>query len=310
MTEVTQTVADELYRAGTYLEANALHVNRRVYFLGDMQRSTLVDSVRNVMPGRIPVTLLPVTGGASENLAIGEATVASRIVKYGQPVKMNVVVRNYGKYEVHDRMLSLYLGTRRVAQASVTIPPDGSAQVEMAMTPREYGWIAGSVRLEDDAFRPDNKRYFTVFVPQTRGVLVVRGLSATPQFVRAALSSRLERGAVPAEFEIVDGTLPPVTVLVRYDVVVLLGKPAFTSGERDTLLRYVEAGGGLLVFPAEAVELKDYSALFGVFGGGSMAGLISAEKGASLTVEFDDMSLDHPVFEGMFTDADRRVERR
>ncbi len=306
--EATHTVSSELRRAGSYLEEHAAHVNRRVYFLGDLQRSTLVDSVNAVMPAGIPVVLLPLTGAVGDNLTVSHAFITSRIVEHRQPVKLVAVVHNYGADEVRERLVSLFLEERRVAQASVDVPAFGSARVEMTMTPQQQGWIAGSVSIEDDVFPPDNTRYFTVFVPQTRRVLISVGAGASVQFVQAALSSQLERGTLPTEYEMMDGTLPAQAALARYDVVLLLGKPALSSGERSTLVRYVESGGGLLLFPMASGSMEDYDELFLQLGGGTTGGVIRAADGTSLTAQFNHTSLQHPVFEGMFADASRSVE--
>ena len=308
VTERTHSVSDELYRAGRYLEDNASYVNRRVYYLGDLQESTLVDSASAMMPGSIPATLLSVTGAPTDNLAVIDVDVDSRIVEHGQPIQITATIRNFGANEVGDRPVSLFLGDRRVAQTSITVPARGIAEAQMTMTQQGMGWVAGTVEVEDDAFLHDNKRYFSVYVPRTRRALVVRGAGATAQFVLAALSSRLERGSVPTEYEVVENAVPPPEALSRFDVVILLGKAEISSGERNALMRYVQTGGGLLLFPSASAQMEDHNALFQLLGGGVAEGVVSATTGAPVTAEFDNASLAHPLFEGVFANAEYSVE--
>ncbi|ARA93901.1 hypothetical protein AWN76_012520 [Rhodothermaceae bacterium RA] len=302
-----------LARAGARL-AEASHLNREVYLISDLQRSTLVDSAASPLPPGVRARLIPVGQRTYANVAVTDVTVRSRIVEVGQPVRIEATLVNYGPAPVEGYVASLYLEDERVAQATADLAPNQPTTVLLTATPQRRGWLAGVVEIEDDAFAYDNLRYVTLHVPEQRRLLVVQGEDEPIEYLRLALSARLTRGRVAFEVETIPESRLAATALGGYDAVVLVGPRDLSSGETAALARYVEGGGGLLLFPGAAARPADYDALFRALGGGRFAGF-SGELGADRTVTtFDRADLEHPLFEGLFEqigtiDGEARLER-
>lgn len=307
-TAVSRAVSSALAQAGGQLMSGASHPNRKVYFLGDLQRTTLLDTVSRVMPGGIPVELVAVGGTEHTNVSVTHAEVRSRIVEVGQPVRIEASISNSSPAALRGYVASLYLEGDRVAQATLDLPANQTTTVQFSATPRERGWLAGAVRLEDDALLDDNTHHFTLHVPQSRSVLIVRGTGAETQYVEAALASHLDRGRMAVDFDIVEEARLAATPVASYDVIALLAPESLSSGERLSLARYVEAGGGLLLFPGIAIDLQEYNALLQLLGGGQLASHGARQMDADASVVFEDVDLEHPLFEGVFAEGTGRVE--
>ncbi len=295
-----------LARAGALLE-RAAHLNKEVYLISDLQRSTLADSATTPMPAGVRTILLPVGDRAAANVAVTGVQVVSRILEVGQPVRLEATLVNYGTERLDDYVASVYLEGERVAQAGADLDPGVPTTVTFAATPQRRGWLAGLVQIEDDAFEYDNLRYFTLNVPERRRVLIVRGEEQRTDYVELALSPALARDRVAFEHETIPENALAAAGLGAYDAVVLVGPRSLSSGEVAALARYVDDGGGLLFFPGAGARADDYNALLGSLGGGQFTGFSGALGPGRPIAAFDRVDLEHPLFEGIF---ERNAARR
>jgi hypothetical protein len=172
--------------------------------------------------------------------------------------------------------------------------------VTFTAAPSSRGWLTGTVEIEDDAFAPDNARPFVLHVPRERRVLVVRGEGQRTRYVDLALSSEMIADRLAFRTEtIAEGDLPS-TELGAYDAVLLVGPRSLSSGEVSALGRYVERGGGVMLFPSAQARPDQYSALFEALGGGAFRGF-SGELGTRRAIaRFERVDLQHPLFDGVF----------
>ncbi len=299
------TAGSAVGRAFALLEG-AENLNREVLVVSDLQASTFLDSTRIPAPEGVRVTLLPVGERMHANVAVTDARVLSRIVEAGQPVQVEATLVNYGTASVEGYGASLYLDGERVAQASADLPPGVPATVQFTATPQQRGWLRGEVRTEADEFEWDNTRYLVLHVPETRRVLLVEGTGQRADLVDLALGLGGER----ARFAVT--TVPESALAAQnldgFDVVGLVGPESLASGERAALVRFVQRGGGLLVFPSERADAADYDALFTALGGGRLGAAVGQLGGTQTVAQFGRVDLEHPLFEGVFADASGRTQ--
>ncbi|NBC17641.1 MAG: hypothetical protein GVY18_10045, partial [Bacteroidetes bacterium] len=304
-----QTLDRMLQRAAVAL-ADVTTPNREIYLLTDLQASTMTDTLELPSAGPFPegtrAILLPVGNRTYSNVAVTDVQVQSRIVEAGQPAQVAATLTNYGTEPIAGYVASLFLEGERVAQATADLDPDVATTVTFTVTPQRRGWLAGEVQIEDDAFEHDNRRHFTLHVPEQRQVLIVRGQEQRTDFVELALSSELTQGRVTFEVETIAEDALAATGLGNYDAVVLLGPRDLSSGEVAALTRYVDAGGGLMVFPNQGAQAPDYNALFTRLGGGTFSGFSGTFDSGRTIARFDRVDREHPLFEGVFDPSSRR----
>ncbi len=293
------TALEAIARAAEVLQREGTHLNKEVYFVGDLQRSMLADTTSRAVAEEVRVTLVPVGGRAHENVAIGAVEVSSRIVEVGESVRIEAMLKNYQSARVDNYVASLYLAGERVAQQSVDLAPGARIAVSFMATPATRGWLAGRVQAEDDAFAADNQHYFTLHVPATRRVLAVRGPLATTGFLTLALTP----GDDAMQVETIESTDLSRADLSAYDAVLLVGPRTLSSGEVVALARYVSDGGGLMLFPSEVPT--DVNVLLGALGGGRVSNYVAAERGGPPVATVTSLDREHPLFEGVFEDAGR-----
>ncbi len=279
-----------------------------VYVVGDLQASTLGDSVATAVPGDVQVQVLPVDTRSHSNVGITDVTVTSRIAEVGQPVQLEATLVNHGPETLPDYVASAYLAGERVAQATTTLEPGLETTVSFTVTPQERGWLGGAVATEDDDFPVDDRHHFTLHVPEERRVLRVQGNGQRTEYVDLALSSEMiaDRIALRAT-SIREQELASVE-LGQYDAVLLVGPRSLSSGEVEALTRYVDRGGGLLLFPSAQARSEDYNALFGALNAGSFRGFSGSLSANRTVASFGQVDLAHPLFEGVFSQERRRED--
>ncbi|MEL6443671.1 MAG: BatA domain-containing protein [Bacteroidota bacterium] len=300
-----RTLTNAIAQAASLLE-DAANLNREIVVVTDAQQATLVDSTGIGIPDDLALTLLPVGAGRSANVAVTDARVESRIVEAGQPVRLSATLVNYSDAPLDDVAVRVLLDGQAVAETAASLAPGVPTTVPLTATPPTRGWLAGTVKIEADAFEADDVRHFALHVPATRRLLVVQGDGQRADLVALALTVADDRTAFDVT-TIPEASLPAAS-LDAYDGVVLVGPATLSSGETAALARYAEAGGGLLVFPGD--NTGDLSTLLGALGGGRFAGTVGQEGGPPIG-SFDRVDTEHPLFDGIFSadDTQRRLEQ-
>jgi hypothetical protein len=279
-----------------------------VYVASDLQASAIGDSLETEVEEGIQVVLLPTEARAPANVAITDARVVSRVAEVGQPVRLEATLVNHGSEPLEGYVASVYLQDERVAQTTATLEPDQETTVTFTATPRTRGWLAGRIEIEDDTFTPDDTRHFTLHVPKERRLLLVRGEGQETRYVDLALSSEMIADRIAFRTERIDEGALPSTELGSYDTVLLVGPRSLSSGEVSALVRYVDRGGGLLLFPSSQAQPDDYNALIEGLGGGALQGFSGSVGGDRSIASFDRVDLEHPLFEGVFDRSSGRGE--
>lgn len=311
---VREAVADEilsfeaadlstaLERAGE-LVASAPLVNREIFVFSDFQATNVVELVSNEPPvDGVAVRLIPVGTGSLSNGAVEGVNIVSRIIDRNQPLRIQATVAAYGDGGATSNIVSVFLDGERLAQSSVGLEATGRTIVELTVSPKSTGWLSGEVRIEDDDFSLDDRRFFTIHVPERRRVLLVAAPSFDASHLLLALGTRLSAGRVQFDLETISANRLSSVRLTEIDVVIIAGAGNFSTGEIASLRQFVLGGGGLLLFPPASGDLTALNTLLAEMGGGSVEGGI-VESGSSGAVLLQQIDAEHPLFEGVFDDS-------
>ena len=286
-------------RAASLLEG-ATHPRREVVVLSDLQASTLTDSASARLPEDVALTLIPVGGDREvRNTAVTDVRVLSQIIEPGRPVEVEATVQRWGG-DPETLAARLVLDGRPVAEGAVDAVPGRSATVRFTVTPPARGWLGGEVRIEPDGAEWDDARYFTLRVPPPPRVLLVTGGDARADLARLALEVAAESGALTVT-EVDESGLAGAD-LGAMDAVFLVAPRDISGTEAQALARFVQGGGGLLLFAGDGVASGGASALLDALNAGRISGAAPADARLS------DADLDHPIFAGVFDDASPRLE--
>ncbi len=295
------SIADAITHAGELLESTS-YVNREIFVLSDFQASTLGDSL-STLPAGIPVRLAKIGDQSWANTSVRGIRIASQIVEPGRPVRIEATLTAGGTESATSILASVYLDGDRSAQADVDVRPDALSTVDFVVTPRRTGWLEGWVEIEDDSFPADNRRYFSLAVPETRSVLMVAGDDVDARYVVLALSTEVAPGRTRFDLDTVTGSGLSARRLGDYDVVILAGIGHLSSGQVSALASYVEGGGGLLLFPSTSRPSDDLNNVLSRLGGGRIEGIVQDPRARESVATIESADIEHPLFEGVFQRA-------
>ena len=144
----------------------------------------------------------------------------------------------------------------------LTVPAEGSIEVELGFRPQRRGVLHGQMEIRhDDPLEMDNRRYFTLLVGAPAAALVVRDRSTIGQAdatYRATISALSAAGRWLSVETIAHDRLAAEALKSRR-LVVLAGVSALAEAQWKALEAYVRAGGGLLVLPGPLSSPEAYA---------------------------------------------------
>jgi len=265
----TGEVAPALLRALRALESSS-NPRREVYLITDFQRASWTPALAEVaqgLAGDVPVFLVDAGGEVQDNLAIADAAFGLNVQVAGAACELYCRLKNTGSLNV-ERDLAFCVDGEKVADRKVALAAGGEATVSFSHVFARTGHLAAEVRLGPDELAADNVRHLAVTVQDRLPVLVVDGdPSEVPYlgeafFVELALRppSTTGRGASPVQATVVTPAELLRQRLEDYGCVIMANVPRVTDLLAERLRRYVQAGGGLLVFLGDRVEAASYNA--------------------------------------------------
>lgn len=190
------------------------------------------------------------------NLTLSDLRTSRPIVARGFPFRIEADVTNYGARPVPDAEVTLSLGGRRIRTVTVRVDPGKTRTVSFDARLDETGSVPVTVSLAADALKVDNERSLILEVREGLPVLVVdptlgeRGKGES-WFIRFALNPQFRRGRNDVSPMLVKAVTPEALGTIRledYPVVHLVNAGGLTPSLTDRLERYVEQGGGLVMF--------------------------------------------------------------
>lgn len=227
-----------------------------------------------------------------ENLSIAAVELSATVAAESQPVGLRVRVKNHGKRLWQDVAVHLEADGARLRTTRITVPGEGETMLGLTHAFDKLGDHSLTVRLDGDGVTEDNVWSGIVKVRNQVNVLVVEGepgtvpLEGAADFVELALAPHL---AVAAGMkDLVVTTKVEMRRLRDQDFkgkeVVILCDVERLNRVSD-LEKFVNEGGGLLVFAGPGVDLKRYNAELWKRGAGVLAteikGLEHADAGGS-----------------------------
>ena len=122
-------------------------------------------------------------------------------------------------------------------QKGVDIRAGQSVETDFTLVPRQAGFLEGKIELEDDELEFDNKRFFTVHIPEELHILLV-GSPSDLTYLRLALNTRLSDTS--SNLKITESTLDRLSasLLNNIDAIILNDPPELTPNQASILKTY------------------------------------------------------------------------
>ncbi len=311
-TEFTYThksLAEAFASAGEIIE-KAKNLNREVYIISDFQKGGFAlgssDTInrRIKLPPDVRVFMINVGEFTGQNFSIDKVDIKNRIVFPGRMLELETTISNHGQSDVSNYVVSIFLNGRRVAQKGVNLKNQSSQTINFNILIEDLsGFVDGFVEIEDDNFSFDNRRYFTLFIPSEVKILLV-GDEDDLRFIKLALST-IQEIYKKSFFKLTQVSPQAITRVNFSDFdVVFLVKPSQIEVETSRMLKsFVSSGGALILFIGGNANFKNLNQNFN-----SIFELPEFDGPVKQRMLFSKIDLNHPIFEGVFTEAPRKFD--
>lgn len=288
---VTQT---ELLNSVGKIFDRSSNVVKELYFLSDFQQSSVLadtQQIKMAADSALLIKFIPIASREQQNIYLTAHTIESKIIEKNKPVNMSFTLVNDGEQEAKEIGVKVLLEGKIVAIASQTIPAKSSQSVKLSFTPSNAGWQSGHIELDDYPIEFDNKRYFSLYVPDKEKILVVEGNDRSPGL--HILYQDLFTQFSPT---FISEKAISTVQLNDYRSIVIAGLSDMSTGLTEKLNLFMKEGGGVMLFPGSNANLSAINGFLQTAGIGKFGELVSNATGSKASK----VDLQHPVFEGVF----------
>ncbi len=283
---------DAVQFADNLLSQSSLR-RRQIYLISDLQAAGFSPGNLNLKSGAecIPIAVQP----AWQNIAL---TSGERIMRNGQ-VSFVCRVRSFASLaqEVPVQLVLDPQSKRVAASKRITLAAEeeqtvhfaaGEVASKSASTAAAYFEILAPI----DDLPDDNRYYLAPEAAQTARVLLVSGAPENEFYLRQAL----ELPSVPYRVVSVDPNTLEATPLAEFEAVFFAGAAGVNRGAAQSLLQYVQQGGGLIISFEEKPPLETFNHLMGDLLPGRVLASHNAARVRRGGVTMTEMDFAHPIF--------------
>lgn len=286
---------EQALRATENVFAEAGKGERRIFLISDFQASgRTVGEGGYRLPREIKLLGVDVGEGYAPNLAIVEVGAHPVIYQQKYTDKINVRVANFSDEDRSGIRVELSINDHVVEKRELRIPARGVESVEFTGFNLSDGVNRCLATISDDAFAPDNRYFFTIKRAEQYKALVietaVRGQSES-FFLKNALTAGEN---LPFSLTVKSAGSVNPGELGSYRVVILNDPADLSDAVAGQLLKFTEAGGGLIIATGPHARADVFNRQFGTLAPAKLQEPVQARSDYAV---FSEIKTDHPVFE-------------
>lgn len=187
---------DQALGSGVSLLNQSKNENREIYLLADLKAKelSLLRRWSSAFEDKgIKLFVIRLTEEKKESWGIKKVELPEGLITKGSPFEIKGVVKNYSQKQVQNLLLSLYLDGKRVSQTDVDLKEGEEKRIRFMQSVKETGFHSGYLEISDDNLLADNKRFFTLRIPEKIELLLVGDKSDKRNFLRLALNPKEEK---------------------------------------------------------------------------------------------------------------------
>lgn len=282
--------------------------NKEVYIFSDFQKSNLGDEkqfsdLSSMLNDGVKIYTFDYKSPEVLNLSISNIKLNSGMFEKDIPLLFDVTIDNKSFKDTDDGVLSIFVENERTAQQSFTIEKGTSKTLSIEVPIKKSGNISIQAKIEDDAIKEDNSRFFSLFIPREIPVLIMGDKQEDLNYISLALAASNETGAL----KINEKLFSQVNSLNLNDYHSIIIAGSGNPGNAKLKL-YVENGGGLFLLPGSSSTLSSFNQLISSLSGVSASSLVGNPGQNITSYKFNNVDFEHPLFTNLFVNEKIHLE--
>jgi hypothetical protein len=248
-------------------ESHPRLVRSRVILLTDLQQTTWGDVDSPDSRQRLArladlarLELIDLGQPGEQNMAVTNLQVDQKLLAVRTEVSIQAELRSFAAEDRPAQAVEILVDGQRIADERANLPVGGTATISAKHRFDMPGEHAVLVRLADDALPVDNHRWLSIPVRDAVRIICIGGRPEETRHLALALQPRRE---ATAAFEITEASESRLVEgdLSAFDCIFLCNVGRISPDEAGVLARYVNGGGGLVIFLGDQVQAASYNEL-------------------------------------------------
>lgn len=225
-----------------------------VFIIGDFQKSTF-DIEPNALDTTKTYWLAPVSTETIENCVVDSVFQVTTDISSDDEFEIKVIIKNTGPQEKPDLPVKVFIGDRQVSATTVTIPAYQRKNITFSLG-KANNFEQGYIQIEDFPVSFDNQFYFTIPRKKTIHVLDLTDVDPS-KYIKDVFGNKNVFALKQGDWRSIDYSVFEETDFVVLDQVEM-PDPALL----ESLKRFAQNGGGVLVVPGSKINVQSYKVLF------------------------------------------------
>lgn len=224
--------------------------NYVIYQVSDFQKN--ITDFQTFTDTTFDVNLIPLQSVEERNINIDSAWFDSPVQMLNQTSPLMVKIRNLSPEDAENIRLSINYDGQTKPVGTLSIPANSSVIDTVNFTINRTGWYAAELAITDFPVQFDDKYYVSFKVAEQVNVLVIN--EGTPnRYLEAAFKGISYFNLTSLPSQNLD-----YSSFSNYQLIVLNGLNAITSGFAFELQEFMKKGGNLLAFPGRNANISSY----------------------------------------------------
>ncbi|HYG41257.1 MAG TPA: BatA domain-containing protein [Cytophagales bacterium] len=274
---------------------------RATYTFSDFQKSALGD-LRNIkLDSNINYYLIPVTPEEVSNIYIDSVWLENPYVNINENNFIKVRVVNSGKEQKKNVLLKLTIDNRQIATSSVNLEANSNDVVSISFSVTSKGIKKGIVSISDYPVVFDNEYYFSIKTVSKIKILEINeGQEESSPYIQKVYNNKDLFELTTKNIDNLDYSL-----LQGFDLVVLNNLNSIPEGFSESVVKFVNSSGSILVIPSDEIEETSYNSLLNKFS--ILIDKTAKNDSSSQLKELQQPDLNNPFYHGIFESTKERM---
>ncbi len=299
--QIVQTDGESRLLSALQLAENFIdekkNLNSNVFIFSDRKFAGF--SLDSSLLKNVQLIFFDVSKEKMHNLSVAELNLENNIFAAGHVVEVQARILNTGDFDEKNRIVTLSVNEKRVAQTAVSLKVGREKRVQFKFVPPTAGLFKLQAIAENDQLKQDNSVYNLFSIFSEIDVLLLTRDKKESRFIRHALANSGNKN----QFKITE--MQPdqfiVANLAGQDVMISCNVPAFDAAGMQKIEAFVRRGGGFLLFLGNDVDLRNYQrTIFSRLHLGSVIETIGNADGNSGSLRLGDIEFENALFTGIF----------
>src|ERR1044072_439779 len=236
-------------------------------------------------------------GGNNPPPNVAITNVEARGVVFGQKYLDNLVVHvsNFSDTPKDHVPVDFQINEQTVEKREISLNSRDSRVVEFTGFNLNDGANRCTVDLTTGDFAPDNRFFFTLRRETPKQALIIEGASRGRSDSLHLQSALTTNDDLPCTFALKSAGSVDPTSISDYALVVLNDAGPISSALADTLAKFVNAGGQMIVSTGPRTQAESFNSSLQQIAPAALREAVQTKAGASVAIT--EVKFDHPIFE-------------